>query len=249
MDIESIKAMIEVEKQHPWYLARFNFVKVLLESKSSHNMKILDFGCGSGEVLSECVRMGFLNVRGMDTSNDCIESVQAKGIHCELLTNDLPSFDQKYDLILCLDVLEHLEDDLLYLKIFQDILEDKGKILITVPAHQFLWSPHDVFNHHFRRYSRKSLIHLVENSGLHLETIRYWNSSLIFIFLIVRPLSRFLKRKGSSEFALPPKLFRSMLLSLLSFESRSRIMGSVPGLSLIAVLSKVGKEEANSRIS
>ena len=149
---------------------------------------------------------------------------------------------------MCLDVLEHLEDDLLYLKIFQDILEDTGKILITVPAHQFLWSPHDVFNHHFRRYSRKSLIHLVKDSGLHLETIRYWNSSLIFIFLIVRPLSRFLKRKGSSEFALPPKLFRSVLLSLLSFESRSRIMGSMPGLSLIAVLSKAGKEEANSRI-
>jgi 2-polyprenyl-3-methyl-5-hydroxy-6-metoxy-1,4-benzoquinol methylase len=233
--------MIAVEKLHPWYRARFNFVKVLLESKSSNNMRILDFGCGSGEVLSECVRRGFLNVKGVDTSIDCIESVLAKGINCELLTKDTPFLDEKYDLILCLDVLEHLENDSLYLELFKNALLEKGKILITVPAHPFLWSPHDVFNHHYRRYTRKSLILLIKNSGLHLESIRYWNSLLFPIFLFLRPLSRILKRSGSSEFTLPPKIFRPLLYSLLAFESKSKIMGAMPGVSLIAVLNKAAK--------
>ena len=241
MDIESVKAMIEVEKQHPWYQARFNFVKVLLESKYADNLKILDFGCGSGGVLDKCIRMGFLNVKGVDTSIDCIESVRAKGISCDLLTSDLPVFSEQYDLILCLDVLEHLDNDLLYLNIFKNALSQKGKLLITVPAHPFLWSPHDVFNHHFRRYSRKSFINLIEESGLHLENIRYWNSTLFPIFLVIRPLSRFLRRNGSSEFALPPKILRSLLLFLLSFEAKSEIMGVIPGVSLIAVLSKTIK--------
>lgn len=238
MDIESIRAMIGVEKQHPWYRARFTFVKALLENSSSYNMRILDFGCGSGEVLSECIRRGFVNVKGMDTSIDCIESARTRGINCELLTNAIPSIDKQYDLILCLDVLEHLGDDLLYLEMFQNALSQNGRILITVPAHQFLWSPHDVFNHHFRRYSRRSLIKLIEKSGLHIESIRYWNSSLFPIFFVIRPLSRFLRRNGSSEFALPPRIFRSLLFSLLTFEAKSKIMGSMLGVSLIAVLTK-----------
>ena len=187
------------------------------------------------------MRRGFLNVNGVDTSIDCIESVLAKGINCELLTKDTPFFDEQYDLILCLDVLEHLEKDSSYLEIFKNALLEKGKILITVPAHPFLWSPHDVFNHHYRRYTRKSLMSLIKDSGLHLESIRYWNSLLFPIFLFLRPLSRILKRNGSSEFTLPPKIFRPLLYSLLAFESKSKIMGAMPGVSLIAVLNKTAK--------
>ena len=239
MDVESVKAMIAVEKEHPWYQARLNFVKALLDSKNPSNTKILDFGCGSGGVLSECIAMGFLDVKGMDTSIDCIESVRARGVACQLLTNGLPVLENEYDLILCLDVLEHLEHDQIYLELFKSGLHENGKILITVPAHSFLWSPHDVFNHHFRRYSRKSLINLVDGSGLKIDNIRYWNSTLFPIFLFVRPLSRFLKRNGGSEFKLPPRFMRPLLLSLLNFEAKSTYMGTMPGVSLVATLSKV----------
>jgi 2-polyprenyl-3-methyl-5-hydroxy-6-metoxy-1,4-benzoquinol methylase len=238
MDIKSVKAMIAVEKEHPWYQARLNFVNALLNHSNPSNTRILDFGCGSGGVLRECITMGFLNVKGMDTSTECIESARARGITCELLTRDLPALENEYDFILCLDVLEHLENDQAYLELFKSGLHENGKILITVPAHSFLWSPHDVFNHHFRRYSRKSLIRLAEGSGLKIDNIRYWNSTLFPIFLVIRPLSRFLKRNGASEFKLPPRFFRPVILSLLNFEAKSITMGNVPGVSLVAILSK-----------
>ena len=71
-----------------------------------------------------------------------------------------------YDLIAVLDVVEHIEDDVAALKAMAGCLKPGGKILITVPAHQWMWSAHDVVNHHHRRYSKATLAAAIDAAGL-----------------------------------------------------------------------------------
>ena len=67
----------------------------------------------------------------------------------------LPGIERgAYDMIAVLDVVEHIEDDVAALTAMGECLKPGGKILIAVPAHQWMWSAHDVVNHHHRRYSK-----------------------------------------------------------------------------------------------
>ena len=71
-----------------------------------------------------------------------------------------------YDLIAVLDVVEHIEDDVAALSAMADCLAPGGKILITVPAHPWMWSAHDTVNHHHRRYSKRALDAAIRRAGL-----------------------------------------------------------------------------------
>lgn len=77
-----------------------------------------------------------------------------------------------------LDVVEHIEDDVAALAAMRDCLAPGGKILITVPAHQWMWSAHDVVNHHKRRYSKAALKAALDKAGLSPTHFGYFNSLL-----------------------------------------------------------------------
>src|SRR5262249_54945078 len=83
-----------------------------------------------------------------------------------------------YDLVTLFDVLEHLDDDSEALGKAKSLLGDGGKLVVTVPAHRFLWSPHDVINQHRRRYRRSELRLRVREAGLRLDRMTYFNSYL-----------------------------------------------------------------------
>ncbi|MFX4324646.1 methyltransferase domain-containing protein, partial [Acinetobacter baumannii] len=83
--------------------------------------------------------------------------------------------DGQYDMIAVLDVVEHIEDDVAALEAMAKRLKPGGTILITVPAHQWMWSAHDVVNHHKRRYSKATLIAALERAGLKWRKLGYFN--------------------------------------------------------------------------
>jgi SAM-dependent methyltransferase len=72
-------------------------------------------------------------------------------------------------MVAVLDVIEHVEDDVAALKAMATALKPGGQILITVPAHQWMWSAHDVVNHHKRRYSKKRSLAALQKAGLGLK--------------------------------------------------------------------------------
>ena len=236
MEIRAIEAMIAAEDSHPWYQARLLLVKKVLTGFDSKNTHIMDFGCGSGAALETCMKHGFKKVMGFDTSQLCVTASQSRGVNARLIGNVFPVLDSKYDLILCLDVLEHLENDNSNLRQLKNLLNLNGKILITVPAHQFLWSKHDEDNHHFRRYSKQSLTKLVSDSQLQIVSMRYWNSVLFPAFFIQRYLSSKTKVAVRDEFALPPKFLRRALYLILYLEARNKLFGKFIGVSLVALL-------------
>lgn len=95
-----------------------------------------------------------------------------------------------YDLIAVLDVIEHVEDDVAALKAMVDCLRPGGKILITVPVHPWMWSMHDVVNHHHRRYSQASLAKSLQAAGLRWNRLNYFNSLLFPLAVANRLVAR-----------------------------------------------------------
>ncbi|HWJ39213.1 MAG TPA: SAM-dependent methyltransferase, partial [Sphingomicrobium sp.] len=116
-------------------------------------------------------------------------------------------------------------------------LKPAGKFVMTVPAHQWMWTAHDVVNHHKRRYSRRSLKQLIEGSPLKLEHIGYFNSLLFPLAVAERAASR-LRHKDDAEVKLPPAPLNRALEKI--FAAERYLVGRLPlppGLSLFAVAS------------
>ena len=236
MHPSAVKAMIDAESTHPWYRARAILVENELLTYETRDMKILDFGCGSGAALQVCKDLGFVEILGLDVSDYCVESTRKRGIKAYKIGLEFPKIRETFDLIICLDVLEHIKDDTHYLSQLRNLLGENGKILVSVPAHQFLWSSHDDLNHHFRRYSKKSFLQLVSQSRLKIVDIRYWNSLLFPLFVFSRILKGFSGGSSTDGFNTPPKFLSEILFLILKQESKHKVFGRLVGLSLIATL-------------
>jgi SAM-dependent methyltransferase len=104
-------------------------------------------------------------VVGCDQSPHAIERGKSQGRLKEAMVADitrLPFEDQSFDLVVCSEVLEHVPDDTQALKELLRVA--KSKVLITVPAHAYLWTDSDVLLLHHRRYSQKELLDLIKKT-------------------------------------------------------------------------------------
>jgi 2-polyprenyl-3-methyl-5-hydroxy-6-metoxy-1,4-benzoquinol methylase len=146
----AVQSMLAAEDEHPWYRARLLFVESVLQSFEAKDIKILDFGCGSGAALEVCKNLGFVETLGLDVSDYCVESARNRGIRAEKIGLEFPEIKDTFDLIICLDVLEHLQEDVDYLSKLRSLLKKDGRILVSVPAHQILWSSHDDVNDFYK---------------------------------------------------------------------------------------------------
>ena len=108
---------------------------------------------------------------------------------------------------------------------------------MTVPAHQWMWSAHDVVNHHKRRYSKQALKALVDASPLKLRAIGYFNS-LLFPVAVAERMASKVRGKDEADLKLPPTPLNAALEQ--AFKAERHLIGRVPlppGLSLFAVAS------------
>ena len=145
--------------------------------------------------------------------------------------------EHHYDLIGALDVIEHIDDDHAAIAAIATRLKPGGKFVITVPAHPWMWSPHDVVNHHKRRYTKRGLRRLIESSPLELHKIGYFNS-LLFPLAVADRMSSKLFRKDDADLKLPPAPLNAALEHV--FASERHLIARLPlppGLSLFAVAS------------
>jgi len=154
------------------------------------------------------------------------------------LPNDIP-FDNGFDLICMLDVLEHIDDDLATLQSVRDKLNQKGIFLITVPAYKFLWSAHDVVSHHKRRYIRKQLTDLVSKSGLIVKYTTYFNTFLFPVIVIVRTLNNIFGMNSGSDVNLPSNPVNNLLTKIFFSERALLPTISFPfGVSILLIAEK-----------
>ena len=104
-----------------------------------------------------------------------------------------------------MDVLEHVDDDVALLKQYSRSLPKHGRVLITVPAFQFLWSGHDEFLNHRRRYTRSMLKAIVNDAGLDVIRCRYYYG---FLFPVVALMRLYESRKLKHGKTTPKSVLR-----------------------------------------
>lgn len=143
-----------------------------------------------------------------------------------LIADTLPAAPgEHFDLIVMLDVLEHIEADEAALERLRAMLKPGGTVLLTVPALPWLWSHHDEIHHHKRRYSRRRLGAALRAAGLEPVRIGFFNALLLPLAIAQRLVSRALGRTAPVD-DMPPAGLNELLGQIFGFESR--LVGRVP---------------------
>ena len=232
--------MAELDDRHWWYRARRKILADLIRRKAQPpaNAQILEIGCGTGHNLAMLGEFGHIDGLELD---DEARALSEKRLGRKVMSSPLPELvevpDRHYDLIGAFDVIEHIEDDGAALASIATKLKPGGKFVMAVPAHQWMWSAHDVVNHHKRRYSMRALKALIEGSPLRLEKIGYFNSLLFPLAVAQRAVSK-MRDKENADVALPPAPLNAALERIFGIERH--LVGRLPlpiGLSLFSVAS------------
>jgi SAM-dependent methyltransferase len=229
------------EDRHWWYRGRRAVLeRVIGELKLPPEARILDAGCGSGRNMLELARSGTVTGVEVSQTSACLARAREAGLVIEGSVMEMPFAENSFDLAVCLDVIEHLEDDLAALRELRRVVAPRGWLLVTVPAYQWLWSGHDVINHHHRRYTRRSLLTVAERAGWVCRRTTYFNSLLLPVAILLRVLDRLNPRttESSLDLWIPPEPLNWLLEQPLALEAALLGRGGrIPvGLSLLAVL-------------
>jgi SAM-dependent methyltransferase len=238
-----MKAMLAVDEQHWWYRGRRRVIAAeLAQLDLPENARVLDAGCGSGRTMVDLRRYG--DVVGIELSEDAAELARSRGCG-EVVggrVEELPWEADTFDLITCLDVIEHTPDDRVALRELRRVAKPGGWLLVTVPAYQALWSSHDIANQHYRRYARRSLRLASVEAGWEVVRVTSFNSLLLPPAAAFRLAQRRRVANGngadSNELRLGPLWLNKVLETPLRLEARwlasGRSLGA--GLSLLAIL-------------
>lgn len=152
-----------------WYPTPSYLVKrrVILEYLAScDGTNVLEVGCGCGDLLHVLERRGYTGL-GIDISEDALAVAGAgfSGHRIKVARCTPGDIQEKFDIVVASEVMEHYEDDAFFLSQLHERLRDGGHLLLTVPAHMKDWGPNDDFCGHVRRYERNDLYTAVQAAG------------------------------------------------------------------------------------
>ncbi|HYA40302.1 MAG TPA: class I SAM-dependent methyltransferase [Syntrophobacteraceae bacterium] len=190
----------------PRYKLRRDLVKRMLLTDPVWGKTCLEFGYGSGDMLLLFASLGLcafgfdISKTALDNARLRIEQHPALEGRIRLAENKTELCGRRYDYIMAFEVLEHVEDDLSCIREWWNLLNESGKLIISVPAHQSKWGGNDVATGHYRRYERAGMRDLLACGGFKITC--FWNyayplSILLDVFLQKRTLDE--SEKGLSR--------------------------------------------------
>lgn len=187
MDPRYAAAYSELAASHWWWQVReallINEIRRLRTGKVRG--RILDVGCGDGRLFPVLEEFGAVEGIEPDPATRAMNGRSGRRIHHAPFRAPLPVAG-KFDLILMLDVLEHLDDPIESLNLARSVLAPGGILLITVPALPVLWTRHDELNHHKLRYTRRALRQQLLVAGMSILQLRYQFHALALVKLLAR---------------------------------------------------------------
>ena len=192
-----------------WFKARRSLIKGFLKKYSKGGI-LLDVGCGCGNTILD-IGPEF-ECHGIEADCSKVANAKKKGLDVLLSTAETFRFEKKANVVLLMDVLEHIDNDSVAL--FNTLKNTKkgGLVIITAPANKFLWSHHDVLMKHKRRYSGGQLVKILEKNGLEIIFSSYWNMVLLPVIFIFRKFDKKSRKQSPSPFSV-------ILRRILDFES------------------------------
>jgi SAM-dependent methyltransferase len=242
MNSSEIDAILASNERHWWYRGRRRVLHAELDRLPlPPDARILDAGCGSGRMLDELRPRG--RVTGVDANANAVTATRRRGhVAWQCNIEGMPFADASFDLVTCLDVVEHTPDDRRTLRELRRVTRPGGTLVVTVPAYQALWSAHDIVNGHYRRYRVSELRAAAQEAGWYHLRDSYFNALLLGPAAVVRLTRRRPRaRSARSELALTPAWLDGVLEWPLRLEAAVLRGGArLPfGLSLLAVFANV----------
>jgi len=150
-----------------------NYKVLELLGKFKFKSPLLEIGCGTGETLKLLKKF---KAEGIDLSEEAVNECKKNKINARVM-NFLRN-NKKYNSILCLDVIEHIKDDLVFIKHIKKSLVKGGKVLILVPSGKMMND--DLKYGHYRRYSKDEIKSKLENSGFKIEHIEMFGYPFLY---------------------------------------------------------------------
>ena len=230
-DPSFFQKLAQVEDRHFWFRARNRLISSItrrLTAELKPGYLVLEVGCGTGNVL-RALRQACPEgaVVGLELWFDGLRFAQQRSTGA-LVQGDVRNcpFGKPFDLIGMFDVLEHIPQELETLTALREALAPNGRLMLTVPAHQYLWSYFDEAAHHCRRYSSQEIRAQLAEAGFEVEFLSQFMTCIFPIVWLVRKLSARQKGPGSEdaktlaskEFRVLP-LINGLLTGLLNLEA------------------------------
>jgi len=234
VDPQYAAAYRDLYKGHWWWRVREEIVLAKIEAilGRAHDVRILDVGCGAGLFFDALERFGY--VEGIESDAAIVEQAgrwQQRIVVAELDDSYTP--DEPFDLILLLDVLEHVAQAAELLRHAARVLGRRGTILVTVPAFDWLWTAHDELNHHVKRYTAAEMRRVLTEGGLVPVETGYLFQSLIVPKLLVRAKEALTSRSAHVP-GIPSQAVNAALQAW--YRREYALFGGLPfGSSLMAI--------------
>lgn len=219
-------------------IARELIKKYLLPRKKV--MNCLDIGCSGGYMLGFLKKFG--NAYGFDISFDGLRYCR----HCDSRivqadATNIPFKDRIFDIVLLLEISEHVENDHALFKEVYRICKDSALVFVMIPAYQFLWGSHDVKYLHKRRYGKNAFINLAYHCKFKIKRLTYMHPHLLLPLIFLRYLDRMKKRNIGirDDFISLGKTLDDFLFKTLTIENKLIQKINFPfGICMFAVLQK-----------
>jgi SAM-dependent methyltransferase len=243
MERSEYVTMAAVEDRHWWYGGMRAIAAALLDEvyRGRCDLRILDAGCGTGGNAIFLRRYG--QVIGFDLAAEALELGGARlpGVLARGSVQAIPFADARFDVVTSFDVLYHraVPDEARALSEMRRVLRPGGRLLIRLPAYEFLRSKHDRAVHTRRRYTAAQARRLLRDHGFAVERCSYINSLLFPLPLAQRLLERALPtlEQANSDLSMPMPLLNEALRWPLAAEAAWLACGrSFPiGLSILCL--------------
>ena len=237
MDLKEVDILGAEIGRHWYYSSKAQAMMHLLGDEAPAT--ILDVGAGSGffsrHLLAHTdAKEAWCVDTSYEADSDKIEG--GKVIHYRRLGDNISA-----SLVLLMDVLEHLDDDIGVLKQYSDRAPNGSRFLISVPAFQFLWSGHDDFLEHKRRYTLNQLEEVVQKAGLEVKRGAYYFGLVFPIAMILRSAQRtwFNRKEVTSQLTNHSPITNLILKSVCLVELPLMRFNRMAGLSAFCLAEKI----------
>jgi SAM-dependent methyltransferase len=238
---DEYQRLAEYEESYWWHIGRNAIVDVQLQAITKtmrQPLRILNVGAGTGGTAPTLAAYG--EVHNVDVEPKALEFLERRGIpNAKLVSGvDLPFEARSFDVIVAMDVLEHIDAENAALREWRRLLKDDGELLIMVPAYSWLWSAHDEALRHFRRYNRTQLRIALRLAGFEVVKRSYaisFSLPLVAGFRLFNGLRRGDDQPGHSSYVDLPGPINRLFTAALRAESRLLRYISLPwGTSVMA---------------
>ena len=235
--------MATIEERHWWFVGKRDLVLRLLRRHGGLPSRptILDAGCGTGQTVADLRGLG--TVFGADYDAQAVRFTRQRGFRCVVQADcRFPPFGpEQFDVVVLLDTLEHVPDDVLALRRLAEVLKPDGRLVVTVPAHPWLFGSHDRALGHVRRYTRGRLRRVAGRAGLRVCHLTGYNTLLLPVVVAWRVLGRLVRphAEQSDVNVDIPGWANRLLTGLMHLENRFNCRAPLgPSLTLVAVLTR-----------